>query len=194
VAPQVQDPAVAQPAPGSREAYVAAGLGEAGQQGAAQAPAEPQLTSDQGPPTQLVQNLSATQRTGPQQAPAQPQAPNPSPGQGHQAPARQGPVRDADDLAKAAANQQWQPPARFEVQTQGQSSPEPFRLHDQSPQNQADMKGDMTRTYHVAFSGTTQPTLSSDEQTATPSEHPPGREPHRSTAQTAKKDDKTQGR
>jgi hypothetical protein len=133
-----------------------------------------------------VPNLSGAQQADPRQASTEDQAQIPSPAPGQQVSSPEEAV-----AAAAGANQQWQPRSSFQVLDNSQRV---YQLPDQAPQNQADMKGDMTRTYHVAFSGTTQPTLSSDEQTPTSSDRPPGHEPHRTAGQSATKNKPTNER
>ncbi|MEV0289466.1 MULTISPECIES: hypothetical protein [unclassified Kribbella] len=169
--PQAQQPQAQQPqgqqvvasgqgvdgqTPSRRGAWVDRGFGNGInqpvplQQPAAQQ-ADPQLATDglqhdpeQGPPTQLVRNLSE---------PSEQQQP---------APSQQAPTQEE----AAAANQNWQAPAEF--QTSGAS-----------PQNQADLKGDVSLAAHVAFSGRPEPRLTTEEQSSGTGERPAGQEHHR---------------
>ncbi|MGW1347148.1 hypothetical protein ACWCOV_39265 [Kribbella sp. NPDC002412] len=170
--PQGQQPVVAAgqgvdgqaPGPGSREAWVDRGFGNAVnqpvpiQQPAAQQ-TDPQLATDglhndpaQGPPTQLVRNLSETSE---QQQPA---------------PSQQA----ATTEEAAAANQNWQAPAEF--QTSGMS-----------PQNQADLKSDTSRAAHAAWTGQAPPSVSTEGRTTDAGERPTGNEHHRTQSQSPRK-------
>ena len=75
----------------------------------------------------------------------------------------------ATNAEAAAANQQWTPDPQ-------QAGP------DMSAQNQADMKGEMSKLHHVAFTGTAQPRIQTGDQSRPAGARPPGTEPHRSTA------------
>ncbi|MFI7063898.1 hypothetical protein ACIBL3_23130 [Kribbella sp. NPDC050124] len=66
----------------------------------------------------------------------------------------------------AAANQGWQPPAEF--QTAGVS-----------PQNQADLKSDVSLAAHAAWTGQAPPSVSAEGPSTDAGERPTGSEHHR---------------
>ncbi len=164
VRPQNQGPAQAEPQTDVRSDWVASGTGQGTRQ-----PARPQVPAAQQSPREAF--------TGQQAAPEREGSTAELPSAQREAPSWQ----TATNAEAAASNEQW--------------TPNPERGGpDMSAQNQADMKGEMSKLHHVAFTGTAQPRIQAGEQSRPTGERPAGTEAHRSSGPGADRNNDTRGR
>jgi hypothetical protein len=175
VVPEAQTPAQQQV--DQTSAWAAAGTGQATQQPAPPQPATHQPAAQQSP---------AAQQTGEQQ-----------PAQTAQQPAQVGQPAQAGQPAQVGQPAQAGQPAQVgqqpaQVDQQAAAHNEQAARNQewgagQSAQNQADLKGDLSKQFDAAFTGRAQPKVTNDGQSRPAGERPAGNEHHRSTGQTAGK-------